>query len=111
MVIIPPMDMPMPMSSSSATVKATKDDRAWAEAQAQKQMDFQERMANTAWQRAVDDMKNAGLNPALAYMQGSAFSPSGSVASTSSTEQKAKMQTERMMFGLMRDVIKLIGGR
>lgn len=47
---------------------------------AQKQMDFQERMSSTAWQRATTDMKAAGINPMLAYMQGGASSPQGQMA-------------------------------
>lgn len=42
--------------------------------------DFQQRNADTAYQRATKDMAAAGLNPMLAYSQGGATTPQGSVA-------------------------------
>lgn len=49
--------------------------------QAKINRDWQERMSNTAYQRATEDMRKAGLNPYLAYQQGGASTPTGASAS------------------------------
>lgn len=58
--------------------------RSFNSAEALKNREFQERMSNTSYQRARDDMIAAGLNPYLMYGQGGASSPSGSSASSGS---------------------------
>lgn len=48
--------------------------------QANNMMDFQRNMSNTAYRRAMADMKAAGLNPMLAANNGGASTPGGAQA-------------------------------
>lgn len=73
--------LPAAISAGASIFGAERSNRLNL-AEAQRNRNFQERMRSTEWQAGVEDMRAAGLNPALAYQQGGASSPGGSMAST-----------------------------
>jgi len=74
--------------TNQANANLNRENRDWNAWQAELNREFQQNMSGSAYTRAVADLKRAGINPMLAYMQGGASSPSGSTASSQAAEME-----------------------
>lgn len=93
--------------------------RAFNAAEAEKARGWSERMSNTAYARAVEDLKSAGLNPYLILGSGGASTPSatsasGSAASGSSAAMSMNSvdfgSNSRLYGGIANTAVNVIGG-
>lgn len=71
--------------ANKQNIKLAREQMAFQEKSQGRQEVYQERLSNTAYQRAMQDMREAGINPILAYNQGGASTPTGAGASGAST--------------------------
>lgn len=65
--------------ANKANIKLQREQQAW-----------EERMSNTSWQRGVQDMLKAGINPMLSVSQGGASTPNVSAATVQPEDAIAK---------------------
>lgn len=86
-------------------LEAAKIASATSAEEARKAREWVEKMSNTSYQRAVKDLIAAGLNPALAYSQGGASTPSAAVGTAYKANSSASNYNTGGYFNVLSSAI------
>lgn len=92
--------------ANAANMDIAREQMQFSAQQAQKEMDFQERMSSTSYQRVTADMKAAGINPMLAIDNGGASSPGGAMGQSAGAHMDAVPSVVRNVVSSAQDMLR-----
>lgn len=84
-----------PTTAAASSIVAQDMSNKAAKKEAKRSRDFQRKMSNTAYQRAMKDMAKAGLNPMLVSKVGGASTPPGAMAQVRPLDVGSALQAGR----------------
>jgi len=85
--------------ANQTNINLAREAMQWNKDSTKEAMRFSERMSSTAYQRQMDDLRSAGLNPILAATKGGATAPQGASATSAPAKVEANTQMAQALRG------------